>query len=262
MRKFALHPVAGISFLLAAAIFLSSFSPYAGAQSQLLPRNDTERELFDLLNHERATQNLSALKWDDALFKAARQHALLMLNLNSLEHQLPGEPALEERLTAAGAHFAYIAENVAIGSNAQTIHSGWMNSPGHRKNILSPRITAVGIAAVSGNGGLFAVEDFSHAFPDLSREQQEKQVEALLVKQGFQVNARPVDARKACNGAPKMNFLTSFSMVKFEVPDLSEFLPEVEKKIRAQSFRNVSVGACETSEAAGFSGYRIVLLFY
>src|SRR5579864_772650 len=121
------------------AVFTSAQTP---------PRNESERELFELLNHERSTNNLPELKWDDALFKAARQHALLMLDLNMMEHQLPNEPALDERLTNAGARFTYIAENIAMGKDSATIHNGWMHSPGHRANILSPRITAVGIAVV------------------------------------------------------------------------------------------------------------------
>src|SRR5262249_10009473 len=112
--------------------------------------------------------------------RAAREHALLMFKLNTLEHQLPDEPSLEERVAAAGARFSYIAENVAIGADAQSIHTGWMNSPGHRKNILNPRVTAVGIAAAGGNGGFFAVQDFSQSSSGLTLEQQEKQVVSLL----------------------------------------------------------------------------------
>jgi uncharacterized protein YkwD len=75
-------------------------SVWAGAQLQ---RNDSERQLFDALNRERAAQGLSALQWDNSLFKAARRHALLMADLNMLEHQLPDESSLEGRLAEAGA---------------------------------------------------------------------------------------------------------------------------------------------------------------
>ncbi|HEY6945317.1 MAG TPA: CAP domain-containing protein, partial [Candidatus Acidoferrum sp.] len=66
-----------VSCLSAVLFFFVSAS--AGAQSQIPPRNESERGLFELLNHERAANNLPEVKWDDALFKAARQHALLML---------------------------------------------------------------------------------------------------------------------------------------------------------------------------------------
>src|SRR5207245_4146147 len=118
---------------LTAAIFLFFISAGANAQLQ---RNDSERQLFEALNRERATQNLSALQWDDVLFKAARQHALRMANLNMVEHQLPSEADLEGRLAEAGARFSVIAENIAVGASPPIIHGGWMDSPGHRKNIL------------------------------------------------------------------------------------------------------------------------------
>ncbi|HET8922150.1 MAG TPA: CAP domain-containing protein [Candidatus Acidoferrum sp.] len=224
--------------------------------------NDSERELFESLNHERAAQSLSALKWDDALFKAARQHALLMLNQNNLEHQLPSEPNLAERLVAAGARFSFIAENIAVGPNPHTIHDGWMNSPGHRKNILNRRVTAVGIAVVRGNNGLFAVEDFSQAFANLSQEQQEKQIISLLTAKGWRVSGAAEEARKSCDSNAGMPGVRGWSVVRFGSTDLSAFSPEIEKKIRSEQFHNVAVGACRTSEAAGFAQYRIALVFY
>src|SRR6266436_4076665 len=86
--------VLNFTFFLAAAFFCF-FSSIVSAQLQ---RNDSERQLFEFLNRERAAQGLPALQWDNALFKAARRHALLMLDLNMVEHQLPNEPGLEARL--------------------------------------------------------------------------------------------------------------------------------------------------------------------
>lgn len=226
------------------------------------PRNESERELFELLNHERAAHSLPELKWDDALFKAARKHALLMLDLNILEHQLPCEPGLEERITAAGARFTFIAENIAIGKDSATIHNGWMHSPGHRANILSPRATSVGIAVVRGTAGLFAVQDFSQAFGNESLEQQEKQVASLLTAKGLRVAGTVEDARKACNGVVGMPSGRSGALIRFETGNLSEIPPDLDKKIRGEPYRNVTVGACRTPETAGFARYKIALLFY
>lgn len=257
------------AFYLAAAIFL--FSSAFDAPSQTLERNAAERELFELLNHERSAQSLPELQWDDALFKAARQHALLMLKQKAIEHRFPGEPTVEERLATAGAHFSYIAENVAIGTNAQSIHASWMNSPGHRKNILNPRVTAVGIAAVGGNGGLFAVQDFSQSSSDLTLEQQEKQVVSLLTGRGLHVTSGSQDGRKACYSnfaGPRsrtgsvMTVMTSYSVLRFETADLSVLPPEVDKKTRSAPYRNVAVGACGASNSEDFTQYRIALVLY
>jgi len=251
-----------LASLLASAMFVFSVAGSANAQSETPPRNESERELFELLNHERASHNLPELKWDEALFKAARKHALLMLDLDVLEHQLPGEPGLEERITAAGVRFTYIAENIAVGKDSATIHNGWMHSPGHRANILSERATSVGIAVVRGTAGLFAVQDFAQAFTNESLEQQEKQVSALLEAKGLRVAATAEEARKACDGLAGMSAGRSGALIRFETGSLNEIPPDLEKKIRGEPFRNVSVGACRTPKAAGFARYKIALLFF
>ena len=266
MKNPALAFGAGFLFFCATSTARAQTRPQAQTKqdvpSQTLERNDSERQLFDLLNDQRAAWGLGELHWDEALFKAARKHALLMADQDTMAHQLPGEPNLEERLTAAGARFSLISENIAIGGSPATIHEGWMNSPGHRRNILEPHVTAVGIAVVHGRNGLFAVEDFSHSFVSLSAEQQEKQISALLTAKGFHVDGAAEEARKACDGKPEMTGLRPLTLFRFEAPDLAELPPGLEKKIHSEHYRNVTVGACSTREAAGFARYRMALLFY
>jgi uncharacterized protein YkwD len=245
-------------FLLAAALFFF-FSTSASAQLQ---RNDSERQLLDSLNRERTAQGLAPLQWDNALFKAARKHALLMLNLNILEHQLPNEPNLQARLTEAGARFGAIAENIAIGANPETIHNGWMNSPGHRKNILDPRLTSVGIAAVRGTGGLYAVQDFSQNVPELSVEEQEQKVISLLTARGLRLAEATNGARRTCESGSGFSGTSAKEMVRFEVTDLSKLPEEIERKIRNGPLGKVAVGACRANAASGFARYRIAVLFF
>jgi hypothetical protein len=245
-------------FLFAIA-FLFFISRGANAQLQ---RNDSERQLFEALNRERATQNLGALQWDEALFKAARQHALRMVNLNMLEHQLPSEADLEGRLAEAGARFSVIAENIAVGATPQIIHGGWMESPGHRKNILDPRLTSVGIAAVHGPGGLFAVQDFSRSVPELSVEQQEQKVVLLLDSMGFRSASATEGARKTCRNDAGFEGTSAKSMIRFEVSDLNKLPEDIEKKIRSRPYSKAAVGACRANRAPGFSSYRIAVLFF
>jgi uncharacterized protein YkwD len=175
-----------------------------------------ERALFDAANRERAVQGLAQLRWDDALANAARQHALLMAQRNTLSHQFPGEPALQDRARSTGARFTEIAENVAEGPSADAIHSSWMHSPPHRANLLDPELTAIGIAVVSntardaagsaggsfGRGGagmLFAVQDFSQSVASLSIVEQERQVSAVLAARGLQVANYGAGALTASN---------------------------------------------------------------
>src|ERR1700720_4694624 len=161
------------------------------------PTASAERALFDAANRERAAQGLAQLRWDDALANAAREHAVLMAQRDTLSHQFTGEAALQDRARLTGARFTEIAENVAEGPSADVIHSSWMHSPPHRANLLDPELTAVGIAVVgagsrdgAGRGGagmLFAVEDFSQSVASLNIAEQERQVGAELAARGLQV---------------------------------------------------------------------------
>jgi len=122
-----------------------------------------ERELFEATNRERLAHGLPALQWNDALAVAARKHASEMAHKDALSHQFPGEPSLPSRVKQAGAHFVWLSENVALGSNTSTIHAEFVKSPPHRANILDTDMNVVGIGIVERNGELFAVEDFSKA---------------------------------------------------------------------------------------------------
>src|SRR5436853_7888254 len=98
MKKFATALVAADAFasvkkIVASLASVSLFFDPASRSDQTQP-NDAERELFVLMNHERTQNHLAELMRDDALFRAAQEHALLMLSLNTFEHQRPGEPGL------------------------------------------------------------------------------------------------------------------------------------------------------------------------
>lgn len=138
------------------------------------------QQLFVLANQARATAGVGALKWDPALAAGALLHCERMAVEGPIAHQYGGEPDLLARSQNAGAHFSLIEENVALGSYIATIHQGWLNSPGHRANLLSPQVDSVGIAVVSGGAVLYVVADYARAVPVLSREQVEASVAALI----------------------------------------------------------------------------------
>ena len=117
--------------------------------------------LFNAANRDRAAAGLSPLKWDEALASAARQHAVRMAKANTISHQFPGEPALQDRARHAGAHFSLVAENVAEGPSVAGLHTQWMNSAPHRANLLDPQLTAISISVVQRGNTFFAVQDFS-----------------------------------------------------------------------------------------------------
>jgi uncharacterized protein YkwD len=221
-----------------------------------------EQALFDDANRERAKEDLPPLKWNSLLASAARHHAELMAQHSAISHQFPGEPALVQRIAAVGARFSSVAENVAAGQDAGDIHYGWMHSPGHRANILDPKLTALGVAVVEARGRIFAVQDFSIAVLELTFDEQEKQVSALLKASGLVSVGQTDNARKECanQGVPVGN--RTMSIVRFEAPDISRLPESLERKIHNQEFHRAEVGACAPMQERNFPVYRIAVVLY
>jgi uncharacterized protein YkwD len=122
-----------------------------------------ERQLLAATNREREARGLPGLRWNQALAEAARRHAQIMVEHQTISHQFPGEPSLPTRATQAGVKFTALAENVAEAPSAAEIPNLWMHSPGHRANILDPSLDSIGIAVAERNGEFYAVQDFSKA---------------------------------------------------------------------------------------------------
>jgi uncharacterized protein YkwD len=122
-----------------------------------------EQQLFASVNQARRAQGLPDLKWNETLAVAARRHAGLMAQHGSAEHGYAGEPTLASRVTKAGGHFVWLAENVIQGTSAERIQEGFLKSANHRANMLDADMDSIGIGVVERGGQLFAVEDFSKA---------------------------------------------------------------------------------------------------
>src|ERR1700735_1355886 len=203
-----------------------------------------EGQLFNSLNRERSALGLPVLQWDDALASAARQHAGLLA-----------------RLSDAGAHCSVIAENVAVGPDPAVIHNMWMHSPGHRANILSPDLSAVGIAVAQGSSGLFAVQDFSHTVLSSNLDQQEHQVISQLAARGLQASVSD-DARASCAGNRKLAPNTAATLVRYETPNLDKLPDVLDQQLQTHRFRAATVAACSASSAPGFSRFRVAVLLF
>ena len=113
-----------------------------------------EDAVFKLLNQVRAQSGASAVKCDPAAAKVARAHSQDMCDKGYFSHTSPGGKKPWDRLKAAGVGFSSAGENIAKGyQTPSSVHTGWMNSSGHRKNMLSPSWTRVGIGMIKCNGG-------------------------------------------------------------------------------------------------------------
>jgi hypothetical protein len=249
--------VASVLATTSLAIFVFSWPPARGQQK------DPAQSLFGSANRERVARGLAPLKWSATLATAARQHALRMAAQNTLSHQLPGEPGMAERAAQAGARFSSLAENVAEGPSAESLHRQWMNSPPHRANLLDPQLDSVGIAVAERNGILFAVEDFSLEAAKLSVDEQEGIVGAKLRSRGLRLLNYASDARRSCvldNGYAGSH-VPSF-VLHYATPDL-ETLPDVlEQRIQTGKYHSAVVGACPSNAKTGFSNYRIAVLLF
>ncbi len=223
------------------------------------PTSD-EQFLLDAANRERAAAGLQALKWDNALAEAARQHAKVMVSQDLLLHQCLDEAPLNERAAKAGAKFSMIAENIAVGPNLETIHDGWMHSPGHRKNILSADVTAVGIATLRGSGGLFAVQDFSRAVEGLSLQQQEERVVSLLKGNGIHIADVTEEARSNCGKNQAIAAAPGSYVIRFEATQLETLPDNLLERVKSRAYRKAGVGACRTSNNDGFTLYRLAVV--
>jgi len=114
-----------------------------------------------LLNDERAAAGLRPLAFSAALTQPSAAYSTRMVSENFFAHESPDGSTLESRLTAAR-YIApdgdwFVGENLAWGqgnlATARNIAIAWMNSPGHRHNILEPEFTEVGIGIVPGTPG-------------------------------------------------------------------------------------------------------------
>ena len=112
-----------------------------------------ESKVFTMLNQARASAGAGAVNCDTAGLKAARAHSQDMCNKNYFSHTSPTGTSAGNRLKTAGASFSSWGVNIAKGySNAQAVHNGWMNSPGHRQNMLNPSFTRAAIGLIRCNG--------------------------------------------------------------------------------------------------------------
>lgn len=106
------------------------------------------------VNAARQGQGLRALRADGDLMRAAQIHACDIGRHGRMTHQGADGSNSAERAERAGFNTCLTAENLAWGlPRAEQIVAGWMNSPGHRRNILLDRATHYGIGIAEGPQG-------------------------------------------------------------------------------------------------------------
>jgi uncharacterized YkwD family protein len=113
--------------------------------------NAYEQKVVDLVNAERQRNGLQPLKVDLELAKVARLKSADMRDKNYFSHQSPTYGSPFEMMKQFGISYKYAGENIAAGQKTpEDVVKAWMNSSGHRANILNANYTHIGVGYVNG----------------------------------------------------------------------------------------------------------------
>lgn len=117
---------------------------------------DFESEVIELVNIEREALNLHPLSYSEALTAAARRHSQDMGDRNYFDHTTPDGIKFYERIADAGYDYQTCGENIAAGyPTPAAVVDGWMNSDGHRANILDPDYCDIGVGYAAADASQF-----------------------------------------------------------------------------------------------------------
>ena len=123
--------------------------------------NDFVSQLAQLVNVERAKAGLSPVTLDTTLSKAAQVRAKETVSYFS--HTRPNGSTFSSAITEQGISFRGAGENIAYGQKTpQEVMNGWMNSAGHRANILNANFTKIGVGYYQQNSVNYWTQLFTY----------------------------------------------------------------------------------------------------
>lgn len=118
--------------------------------------SELQRTVFDQVNQQRGMSGRSRLAARDRMMTTAQRWAEELARCRCLKHRAPP--------FQVGKGWYAAAENVGYGPSLSSIHSAFMNSPGHRRNILTRRFTHLGVGVARDGNTYYVV----HAFADFT----------------------------------------------------------------------------------------------
>ncbi|MEU9268853.1 sigma-70 family RNA polymerase sigma factor [Streptomyces sp. NPDC048251] len=123
--------------------------------------SDLATQVIALVNEERATAGCGPLTDDSLLRDAAQGHSDDMAARDFFDHTNPDGADPGQRITAAGYRWSTYGENIAKGQQtASSVMTSWMNSEGHRANILNCAFKNIGVGIHDGAGGPWWTQNF------------------------------------------------------------------------------------------------------
>ena len=155
--------IARSSAVVAAAILAHSLASAATFKSSFpCQMPELRQAILQQVNAVRARgyncggENFNAaqpVSWNDQLLSAATGHSVDMAENNYFDHRSPHGVKPSQRVSASGYKWRGVAENIAAGSfTTRTVMKGWLDSPGHCKNIMDPAYHEIGVACVAKPG--------------------------------------------------------------------------------------------------------------
>ena len=149
--KIAVKHQIGLSEIKASNPQIKNYDLIYPGQVINLPKRDSiadgyEKEVVRLVNEERAKQGIDPLSQDWQLSRVARYKSQDMSDNNYFSHTSPTYGSPFEMIKSFGIAYRTAGENIAKGySSPQAVVNGWMNSQGHRTNILNKSYTKIGV---------------------------------------------------------------------------------------------------------------------
>src|SRR5688572_10352063 len=157
------HASRRIAALVAVVFALTSVASLAGPRSALAWDNGTynsasEKDLIALTNRSRAAAGLRALKVDSTLTSVARWRSKDMIQRDYFSHDIPGYGSVFRKLDSKDFCYKIAGENIGWNNYPDdiataAIHKMFMNSSGHRKNILGRAWDVIGVGAYKSPSG-------------------------------------------------------------------------------------------------------------
>ena len=117
--------------------------------TQTSSMNSDEKEVFDLINKQRTNNGLPALKNDSEVQRIARIKAQDMVDNNYFSHNSPTYGSPFDMMKSFKVSYKTAGENIAANSSNSSAVTAWMNSSGHKANILNSSFNYTGIGVVS-----------------------------------------------------------------------------------------------------------------
>lgn len=155
MWKIAVKYQVGLSELASANPSIKNPSLIYPGQVLTIPQQDAvksvESRVIDLTNAERQKAGLAPLKANWQLSRVARYKSEDMRDLNYFSHTSPTYGSPFDMMKQFGISYRAAGENIAAGQQtAEAVVKAWMNSPGHRANILNPNYNEIGVGYATG----------------------------------------------------------------------------------------------------------------